>query len=135
MLTWLQVSPMVLRDEAAAETTSVLLTKPLLTVPYLRHRTPLWGPGSIPDNWQTSVDSLRHRVLIVIGKCACIVPAKPSIYVQTIRVAITRLDFLWISSIDATLAHSMVNMIDKCLSKNVLQRVHTGTKNDVLAKS
>ena len=30
---------MVLRGDAAAETISVLLTEPLLTVPYLRHQT------------------------------------------------------------------------------------------------
>ena len=39
-LTWLQVISMVLRGDVAAETTSVLLTKPILIVPCLRHRAP-----------------------------------------------------------------------------------------------
>ena len=42
----------------------------------------------------TSVDSLSHRVQIVIGKCACTVPfsipRKLSVYVQTIKVGIMR---------------------------------------------
>ena len=39
--------------DVAATTISVLLMKPLLIVPCLRHRAsqPLWGPGSIPNNW------------------------------------------------------------------------------------
>ena len=39
--------------DVAAETTSVLLTKPSRTVPCLRHwaSPPLWWPGSIPDKW------------------------------------------------------------------------------------
>ena len=38
--------------DAATETTSVLSTKPLPTAHCQRHRaTPLWGPGSIPNNW------------------------------------------------------------------------------------
>ena len=39
--------------DVAAETISVLLMKPLLIVPCLRHwaPTPLWGPGSVPNNW------------------------------------------------------------------------------------
>ena len=87
----------------------------------------------------TSVDSLNHRVQIIIGKYACMVHspshAKPSVYVPTIIVAIMKHDTTWISSIGATLNHSMMCMTDEFSSKNVLQLVHTGTKNGILAKS
>ena len=46
------VISMVHRGNAAAETTSVLLTKPLLTAPCLSHQAlhHCRGPGSIPNN-------------------------------------------------------------------------------------
>ena len=52
-LTWLQVTSMVRRGDAATETTSVLSTKPLQTLRCQRRRAlhPLWGPSSIPNNW------------------------------------------------------------------------------------
>ena len=68
MLTWLQVISMVLRGDVAAETTSVLLRKPLLIVPCPRHR-----PHTIVDLdpfrtiGQTSADFSNHRVLIDFG--------------------------------------------------------------------
>ena len=61
--------------------------------------------------------------------------AKLLVYVQTIKVAIMRHGSTWISLIGAALTRSMMSMTDEFTAKNVLQRVHTGTKNDVLAKS
>ena len=58
---------MVLRGGAAAETTSVLLTKPLLTAPCQRHRALHHWTGL------TSVESLNHQDQIDIEKCACTV--------------------------------------------------------------
>ena len=140
-LTWLQVISMVPRGDAATETTSVLSTKPLQTAHCQRRRAlhHCGDPDQFQTTGQTSVVSLSHRVQIVIGQCACMVHspshAKPSVYVQTINVAIMRHGSTWISSIGATLTHSMMCMTDEFSSKSVLQRVHTGTKNDVLAKS
>ena len=121
-----QVTSILQRADAATETTSVLSTKPLLTAHCQRHRALLHcgDQDQFPTTGQTSVDSLSHQVQIVIGKCACMVPspshAKSLVYVQTIKVAITRHGSTWISSTGATLVHSMVNMIDEFSSKNVL---------------
>ena len=69
-MTWLQVISMVQRGDAATETTSVLSTKPLQTE-HCQRRRALHHSGD-PDQFQTtgqtSVDSLSHRVQIVIGK-------------------------------------------------------------------
>ena len=74
-LTWLQVISMVLCGDAAAETTSVLLTKPLLTAPCQRHRVP--HHCGVLDQFrttgQTSVDFFNHQAPIDIGRCACMV--------------------------------------------------------------
>ena len=80
-LIWLQVVSMVLRGDAAAETIPVLLTKPLLIVPYLRHRTPhLCGDlDPFQTTGQTSVDFSYYRVLIDFGRCACMVHSIPRI--------------------------------------------------------
>ena len=95
---------MVLRGGTAAETTSVLLTKHLRTVPCLRYRSshqcgdldPFWTIGP------TSVDFSSHRVLTVSGKCIGMVHSpshgRRMVYVPPINVAITKtwlhLDFV-----------------------------------------
>ena len=48
-------------DEASAD--CVLPTPP--------GPTPLWGPGSIPNNWADVCGFLKHRVQIGFGRCAC----------------------------------------------------------------
>ena len=132
---------MVLRGDAAAETTSVLLTKPLLTVPYLRHRAP-HRCGDLDPFWttgQTSVDFSNRRVPIDFGRCACVVhsPSHEEHLAcnRLIKVAIMKHGFIWISSIGATLGPSKATMIGTLPSKNDLELVHTGTKNGALAKS
>ena len=66
---------MVQRGDVAAKTTSVLVTKPLLIVPYLHH----WAPHHCGDldpfrtTGQTSADFSNHRVLIDFGKCTSVV--------------------------------------------------------------
>ena len=47
----------------------------------------------------------------------------------------SNMTFLQVGSTGATLGPSKVNMIGTFLSRNDLQLVHAGTKNDVLAKS
>ena len=132
---------MVLRGDVAAGTTSVLLTKPLLIVPHLRHRAPHHCGDLNPfrTTGQTSVDFSNHRVLIDFGKCACMVHSpsheKNSACDRLIKVAIMKHGFIWTSSTGATLGPSKATMIGTFLLKNDLQIVHTGTKNDVLAKS
>ena len=132
---------MVLRGDAAAETTSVLLTKPLLTVPYLRHRGPHRCGYLDPfrTTGQTSVDFSNHRVPIDFGRCACMVhsPSHEEHLAcdRLIKVAIMKHGFIWISSTGATLGPSKAIMIGTFPSKNGLQLVHTGTRNDVVAKS
>ena len=76
-LTSLQVTSMVQRGDAATETTSVLSMKPLPTAHCQRHRAlhHRGDPDQFPTTGQTFVDSLSHRVHIVIGKCACMVPS------------------------------------------------------------
>ena len=122
-LTWLQVTSMVQRGDAATETTSVLSTKPLPTAHCQRHRAlhHCGDPDQFPTTGQSFVGSLSHWVQIVTGKCACKVPspshAKSSVCVQTIKDAIMRHGSTWISSTGATLVHSMVNMIDEFSSR------------------
>ena len=95
--------------------------------------TPLWGhPDQFPTTGLTPVHSLSHRVEIVTGKCACtaLFPflAEFLVYVQTIKVAIMRHGSTRISSIGAALNPSMMSMTYEFSLKNVLRRVHTGTK-------
>ena len=61
---------MVVRGDAAAETTSVLVTKPLLTVPYLRHQAPLHcgDLDQLRTTGQKSVDFSSHPALNDFGK-------------------------------------------------------------------
>ena len=61
---------MALRGVVAAETISVLLMKPLLIVPSLRHRAPHHCGDLDPfrTTGQTSADFTNHRVLIDFGK-------------------------------------------------------------------
>ena len=80
-LTWLQVISMVMRSDVAAETASVLLTKPLLTaLPTPPGPTPLWWPGSIPDNWADVCGFLKppgsHRFWKVHKHGAFSIPRK-----------------------------------------------------------
>ena len=58
------------------ETTSVLSTKPLQTAHCQRQRAlhHCGDPDQFPTTGQTFLDSLSHRVQIVIGKCACMAP-------------------------------------------------------------
>ena len=138
---WFQWFQMVLHGGIAAETTSVPLTKLLLTVPYLRHRAPhrCGDPDRFRRIGQTSVDFLNHRVLIDFGKCACMVHS-PSHEVHSacyrlIKVAFMKHGFIWISSTGATGGPSKTTLIGTSPSKNDLQIFHTGLQNDVLAKS
>ena len=61
-LTWLQVISMEQRGVVAAETISVLLMKPLLIVPCLRHRAPnrCGDPDPFRTTGQTSVHFSNH---------------------------------------------------------------------------
>ena len=99
---------------------------------------PLWGPGSIPNNWADVCGSLSQRIQIGIGKCACTAhfpsPAKLLAYVQPINVAIMRHCSTWISSIGTALSHIMMSMTDEFSSKNVPRHVHMGTRKDASAK-
>ena len=60
MLTWWQLISKEQRGDAATETTSVPL-KPLRTalLPTPPGPAPLWGPGSIPNNWADACGSLQ----------------------------------------------------------------------------
>ena len=102
-------------------------------------RPTVWGPGSIPDNWADVCGFLKPPGSDRFWKVHKHVPspsnAKSSVYVQTIKVAITRHGSTSISSTGATLGPSKATMIGTFPSKNDLQIVHTGPKNDVLAKS
>ena len=66
---------MVLRGDVVAETTSVLLTKHLWTVPCLRHRAPHHCGDLVPFRTigQTSADFSNHLALNVFGKCISMV--------------------------------------------------------------
>ena len=87
----------------------------------------------------TSVDSLRHQVLIGIGKCACTAHfpslAKLLAYVQPIKVAIMRHGSTWISSTGAALNHNMMSMTDEFYSKSVLRRTSTASRKGESATS
>ncbi len=67
----------------------------------------------------------------------CIFPflAKPLVYVQPIKVAITKHGFISVLLTGALPGPEKMIMNGIFLSKNGLQIGHTGTKNDVLAKS
>ena len=54
--------------------------------------------------------------------------AKSSVYVQALKVAIMRHGSTWISSIGATLVHSMMSMTDEFSSKNVPAPPHQGAQ-------
>ena len=58
------------RGVVAAETISVLLMKPFLIVPCLRHRAPhrCGDPDPFRTTGQTSVDFSNHRVLNAFGE-------------------------------------------------------------------
>ena len=132
---------MVMHGGIAAKATSVPLTKPLLTVPYLRHRAPhhCGDLDQFRTTGQTSVDFSNHRGPIDFGRCALTVhsPSHEEHLAcdRLIKVANMRHGFIWISSTVATLCPCKVNMIGTFPSKNDLQLVHTGLQNDVLAKS
>ena len=132
---------MVLRGDAAAETTSVILTKPLLTAPCPRHRAVhhCGAPDQFRTTGLTSADFLNHRAPIDIGRCACTVhsPSHEELLAcdQLIKVAIMRHGSIWISSTDATLGYRKVNMVDTFSSKNVLRHIITGNRKDASVKS
>ena len=91
----------------------------LRVVPLPLAALPFWG-GEVSYAFVVGVLEAELLDAVVLADC---------------KVAIMRHGSTWISSIGATLNHSMMSMTDEFSSKNVLQRVHTGTKNDVLAKS
>ena len=88
--------------------------------------TPLWGPGSIPNNWADVGGFLEPRgsdsYWNVRMHGAFSIPRKTLVYVQTIKVAIMRHGSIWISSIGAAVNHSMMSMTDEFSSKNVLHQ-------------
>ena len=67
--------------------------------------------------------------------CIFLFLAKPLVYVQPIKVAITKHGFISILLTGAIPGPEKMIMNGIFLSKNGLQIAHTGTKNDVLAKS
>ena len=101
--------------------------------------TPLWGPGLIPNNWADVCGFLNPTAQIGIGRYARMVRSpsheEHSACDRLIKVAIMKHGFVWISPTGATLGPSKATMIGTFTSKTDLQLVHTGTKNDVLAKS
>ena len=125
-LTWLQVISMVLRGDAAAETTSVLLTKPLLTGHQALHHC--GDPDQFRTTGLTSADFLNHQAPIDIGRCACTVhsPSHEELLAcdQLIKVAIMRHGSIWISSTGATLGYRKENTVDTFSSKNVLRHIN-----------
>ena len=114
MLTWFQVISMGQRGDAAIETTSVPLMKPLRTA--LRRRRALLHCGSI-DRCQTTgltcVGSLNHLVQIGIGWYEFMVlsPFAPPIK------AATRHGSTLNSSIGSALNQIMKNMTDGFLQR------------------
>ena len=125
---------MVLRGDVAAETTSVPLTKPLLTVLCLRHRDAHHCGDLDPfrTTGQTSVDFSNHRFPFDFGNCACMVRSpsheEHSACDRLIKVAIMKLGFIWISSTGTTLGQRKVNTVDTFSSKNVLRHFITGNR-------
>ena len=90
--------------------------------------TPLWGPGSIPEQLgRRPADFSNHRVLNAFGKWVNMVhsPSHEELSPcdQLIKVAIMRHGFIWISSTGAILGNHKVNMIDEFSTKNVLRRL------------
>ena len=101
--------------------------------------TTVGTPDQFQTTGQTSVDSLSHRVRIVIGECACMVHSpsheEHSACDRLIKVAITRLGSTWISSTGATLVHTMMIMINEFSSKNVLCRTSAASRKGASAIS
>ena len=128
-LTWLQVISMEQRGAVAAETTSVLLTKPFLIVPCLRHRAShrCGRPGSIPNNWADVCGFLKpqdsQRFWKVSKHGAFSIPRRTLALRPTDQSCIMRHGFIWISSTGAILGNHKVNMIDEFSTKNVLRRL------------
>ena len=100
--------------------------------------TPLWRPGSIPNNWADGCGFLKplgsDRCWKVRMHGAYSIPRK-TLGLRPTKVAIMKHGSIWTLSIGVTLCPCKVNMIGTFPLKSVLQRVHTGTKNDVFAKS
>ena len=99
--------------------------------------TPLWGLGSIPNNWADVCGFLKApgsdrfwKVRMHGGFLA-----KLLAYVQPIKVAIMRHGSTWISSIGAALNHSMMRMTDEFHSKSVLRRTSTASRKGASAIS
>ena len=119
---WLQVISMVLRGDVVAETTSVLLTKHLWTVPCLRHRAPHHCGDLVPFRTigQTSADFSNHMALNVFGKCISMVHfpfhENPLVYVPMIKAAITKPGFIWTLLIGATRGLSKVPIYEPRIS-------------------
>ena len=132
---------MVLRGDAVAETTISTIDEAFTdcALPTPPGRTPLWGPGSIPNNWADVCGFLQPPGSDRIGKCACMVhsPSHEELLAcdQLIKVAIMRHGSIWISSTDATLRNRKVNTVDTFPSKNVLRHIITGNRKDAAVKS
>ena len=101
--------------------------------------TPLWGPGSIPDNWADVCGFLKLPGSTAFGKCMSMTHSpfhgKRLVFVPPIKVAITKHGFIWTSSIGTTGGPSTTTVIGTFPLKNDLQITHTGLHKDVLAKS
>ena len=140
-LTWLQEISMARRGVVAAETFSLLLTKPLLIVPCLCHRAPhhCGDPAPFGTTGQTSADFSNHRAPIDFGKWTSTAPfpflAEPLVCVQPIKVAITKHGFISTLLAGAIPGPEKMIMNGTFLSKNDLQIAHTGPKSGILAKS
>ena len=126
ILTWLQVISMEHRCDAATDNISTVdeaFADCALPTPL--GPTPLWGPGSIPNNWADVYGFLkppnsdRYWKVRMHGAFS----AKISACVQPINAATTRHGSTWNSSIGAVPNHITKNMTDEFYSKNVLRHV------------
>ena len=131
---WLHVISMEQHCDAATETTSVLSTKLLQTARCQRRRapTPLWGPGSIPNNWADFCGFLKPPDSDRYWRYARMVHspshAKLSACVQPIKAATMRHGSTWTSSIGAVPNHITKNQTDEFYSKSVLWHVPKGNR-------
>ena len=101
---------MVPHGGTAAKTTSSTIDEAFMDsiLPTPPGSTPLWGPGSIPDNWADVCGFLKppgsQRSWKVNKHGACSIPRKSLglRHVPPIKAAITKCGFTWILLIRAT---------------------------------
>ena len=126
--------------DVAAETISVLLMKPLLIVPCLRHRTPhrCGDPDPSRTTGQTSVDSSNQLALNAFGKWTNMVLSpflgRPSAWDQMTKAATMRRGFICICWFEQQLVQARRLWLAHFASQNDLQILHTELKNDISAR-